>query len=257
MLASNFEQYFEIVYADTDLLKSEAFRIRHKVYCEEMAWEPLQSNGEETDVFDDYSHHCLIRHKRSKQFVGTVRLVAPPAVRPRLPLPVEDSYVHTLSKPQLAPDSFAAGVSGEISRVCVLADFRRRKGERATPYVVNDFRMEDDEELRNYPKIGMGLYLAAVAMARLLMHSHLYIMADVRLQQSLYSLGLPFEQIGEEVNYHGSRALFYLPQQRFTFYLRKDLLPFYELIEQRLSEQIPFNPTVRFIEQNGRCANGG
>ena len=39
-IAKNFNQFFQIKFADTKLLREEAFKIRYGVYCDELGWEP-------------------------------------------------------------------------------------------------------------------------------------------------------------------------------------------------------------------------
>ncbi|MGH8603862.1 MAG: hypothetical protein ACREXR_14150, partial [Gammaproteobacteria bacterium] len=68
-LVTHFEQYFEILRADTPDLLEQAFRLRYQVYCQEgllPGFDPLDyPDGLERDVYD-YEHrslHCLLRHR--------------------------------------------------------------------------------------------------------------------------------------------------------------------------------------------------
>ena len=88
-IAENFNKYFEVLFANTESLRQESFRIRHRVYCEELGWEPKQDNGLETDPCDDYSFALLLVHKRTGQYAGTARLVISPPEKPEKQLPFE------------------------------------------------------------------------------------------------------------------------------------------------------------------------
>ena len=61
-ISSHFSTYLEPVLAVDDTLRESVYKIRHNVYCDELAFEPVKESGLETDEFDAYSRHCLIRH---------------------------------------------------------------------------------------------------------------------------------------------------------------------------------------------------
>lgn len=67
---------FVIESAETKEELEEAFRLRYQVYCLERNFEP-GLNGIETDEFDATARHVLLRHRESRQVIGTVRLVPP------------------------------------------------------------------------------------------------------------------------------------------------------------------------------------
>ena len=95
-LAQSFDQYFEIVFANTTELQRESYRIRHQVYSEELGWEPPRDSRMEMDAYDEFSHSILLRHKRTGAFVGTVRLVLPPPELPHATLPFEDNCLDSM-----------------------------------------------------------------------------------------------------------------------------------------------------------------
>src|SRR6185295_2556773 len=74
-LGQSFKKSFEVVPAVSAALRDEAFRIRHQVYCEELGFEPSRPDGREADEYDAQSLHCLIRSRRSDEFVGCTRLI--------------------------------------------------------------------------------------------------------------------------------------------------------------------------------------
>lgn len=244
-IADNFNQFFKIKFAKNKLLRQEAFKIRYGVYSRELGWEPENELELETDECDDYSYHCLLEHRRTKAFAGCVRLVIPPVQDPALPLPFEANCMDSARKDKLDSTVFERGSFGEISRLAVLDTFRRRAKEKSMPFVLQDINPETvytEEERRNFPNIAMGLYLAAVALADICNHQGMFVMMEPRLNKRLQRFGLPFEQVGDEVDYHGLRAMFYLKRDKFNSELSEELLALYKIIYKDLSQQISLIP---------------
>lgn len=245
-LAENFDLYFAIKFADTEELRRESFRIRHAVYCEELGWEPLREDQMETDECDDYSFALLLVHKRTGQYAGTARLVIPPPGNPEKLLPFELHCLPSVRKELIDLSQYKRGAFGEISRLSVPEAFRRRLGEKNTPFVVNDIDGRKDtfseEERRNFPNIAIGLYLGVIAFVEMCNHSAMFVVVEPRLKKRLERLGLLFEQIGDEMDYHGIRALFYLPRDKFTKDLNIEIQQLYQLLKNQLTSQVVLFP---------------
>jgi N-acyl amino acid synthase of PEP-CTERM/exosortase system len=241
-LAENFDQYFKIRFADTKELREASYRIRHAVYCDELGWEPVQSDGFETDDCDDYSFALLLMHKRTGQFAGTARLVIPPPHNPEQKLPFEKHCLATVKQDSINFADYPRGSFSEISRLAVPESFRRRMGEKNTPFVVNDISLDANvfsaEERRNFPNIAIGLYLSVIALAEICLHLAVFVVVEPRLNKRLSRIGLLFEQIGEEHDYHGDRALFYLPRHKFVSAINPEILELYYLLEKQLKQQL-------------------
>lgn len=241
-LAKNFDQYFEIKFANTKELREESYRIRHSVYCEELGWEPLQENGLESDECDEYSFALLLLHKRTGQYAGTARLVITPPHSPDKKLPFEKHCLDTLRRDRVNMADYPQGSYSEISRLAVPESFRRRAGEKNTPFVVNDVSLDADvfsaDEWRNFPNIAIGLYLSIIALAEMCSHLAMFVVVEPRLSRRLNRIGFLFEQAGDEHDYHGNRALFYLPRDKFTSNLNPEILELYYLLEQQLKQQM-------------------
>jgi N-acyl amino acid synthase of PEP-CTERM/exosortase system len=88
----------EIVPAFSDALKDEVYRIRHQVYCEELAFEPRRRNGRERDEYDAHSLHLLIRSVQVGEFMGCARLVRARQEDSHYPLPFESACAATLDR---------------------------------------------------------------------------------------------------------------------------------------------------------------
>lgn len=56
---------------------AEAQRLRYKVFAEEMGAQIPSKDGLDTDGFDDYCDHLLVRDTNTQQVVGTYRLLNP------------------------------------------------------------------------------------------------------------------------------------------------------------------------------------
>jgi N-acyl amino acid synthase of PEP-CTERM/exosortase system len=245
-VTDNFSQHFKICFADTKKLRQEAFKIRHKVYCEEMAWLPTNKNQMETDEYDDCAYHCLLQHRRSGVFSGCIRLVIPPANNPNFKLPFEKNSQHCLRKQVLDTDALPRGSFGEVSRLAVLPSFRQRVKEHSVPFVFSDqdpATVFTEQEKRNFPNIAMGLYLAAAAFADICNHSGVLVMMEPSLMGRLKQFGFPFIQVGDETQLYGTRALFYLKNEHYTSGLAPELKMLYHTIHEDLCDQmclIPF-----------------
>ena len=101
------------VVARTEDLRDHHYRIRHKVYCEQLGYEPIQPDGRETDIYDAKSTPILAKCVISPRWQGTLRIVS--SARGRLP--IEDVYNKPLSELGVTvPRSMVA----EISRCCSL-----------------------------------------------------------------------------------------------------------------------------------------
>ena len=68
---------YEVVLADTEESRKIHYNIRYQVYCLEKGYEDANKflDKMEKDEYDAHAVHFLIRHKASKQWVGTFRLI--------------------------------------------------------------------------------------------------------------------------------------------------------------------------------------
>ncbi len=251
-IADNFNQYFKVKFANSKVLRQEAFKIRYNVYSQELGWEPTNQLAMETDEYDDYSYHCLLEHRRTGTFAGCVRLVIPPPLTPNLLLPFEKNCLHTAHHQVVDTTIPNRGSFAEISRLAVLSSFRRREKEKNTPFVlqaIDPTTVYSEEERRNFPNIAMGLYLAAVSLADICQHSAMFVMMEPRLNRRLKRFGLPFLQVGDEMNYHGQRAMFYLAKKDFSASLTHELKRLYDIIHSDLLQQINLIPFTNPLDK--------
>lgn len=214
-LFSAFNQYFELIHANTEALRREVFLLRYQVYVLETGFEHdsdcecgYDDNGEvihlERDEFDTRSDHYLVRHRRTGVYAATARLILPDPEQVQAPYPIE---THCPSIERVADAQMRASL-GEISRFAVSKVFKRRIGELGSLAGVStnvDIYFDDDEK-RVLPHISLGLIAAVIRMASEHGIGHLYAVMEPALLRLVGRFGVIFNRIGPDVDYHGIRV---------------------------------------------------
>jgi N-acyl amino acid synthase of PEP-CTERM/exosortase system len=233
-ISGHFSDYLKPVFSESDEHKQNSFNIRHKVYCEELHFEPEREDGLETDSFDKHAYHCMIQHRASQSFAGTVRLIISNSKSEQLP--IELYCKNAIQRPELFPDNFERNDICEISRLAVPAEFRRRKMDDYDGAAIGMINKKSysETELRCFPFIAVGLYLSATAILLAKNINHCYVMVEPRLARSMRFVGLPFEQIGPVINYHGKRAPYYIQPKKVEENLKQDFKSLLQNIAQEL-----------------------
>lgn len=205
-VADLFDEYFEVVLADTPELREQAHRLRYQVYCVENPFEdPAQNpDGLESDAYDTHALHSLLIHRRTQAVAGTVRVVLP------LPDRLTDSFpMQRVSDSPLLRDSSTLPLAktGEASRLAVSKDFRRRAGEEQHPDV--NAGLPDPHhrgpERRVMPYITLGLLRAILSMSVSAGLTHILTVPDATVLRLYRRFGLLFKPLGDWVDYHGRR----------------------------------------------------
>ena len=161
------------------------------------------------------------------------------AGNPSLLLPFEESCRNSLYPSVVETVLPHRGSFGEISRLAVPADFKRRKGEQGTavPLLLDELHPPGVVGRRNrFPHITAGLFLAAAAMGLIRGMSGVFAMMEPRLSRYLHQFGLEFEQAGEEVEYHGTRAAFYITKEGLK--LNSDVVELLDFIFGEIKAQV-------------------
>ena len=120
-LGGTFKTRFEVIPALTDALKDEVYRLRHSVYCEDLHWESVRSDGREIDAYDAQSIALLMKHVGTGEYVGCARLVRPSVADPAALLPFETFSQDSLD---LAEFDFASAPREQVAEVSRLAASR-------------------------------------------------------------------------------------------------------------------------------------
>lgn len=213
-LIAAFNQYFELVHANTDELRMQVYLLRYQVYVLETGFENpadchtgLDASGKivhwEEDDFDGYSDHYLLRHRRTGVFAATARLILPDPRDAKSPFPIEQHCA--LDEPVEALE--VRRRLGEISRFAVSKVFKRRIGEMGSLAGVSpdiDIYFEEDER-RVLPHISLGLFAAVMRMVHTHGVTHCYAVMEPALLRLIGRFGVVFNRIGPDVDYHGLR----------------------------------------------------
>ena len=225
-LVEPYHEFFAITIANTDELREEVFRLRYDVYCRELGWENPSNYPDELerDAYDPVSQHCLLLHKRSGLYAGTVRMVLTHDTDVKPPLPLIDHCGDRLFDGPLHPNKLPIGSYGEISRLALRSEFRRRASEHANPEGHGENLFEwTQTERRRFPHIALGLYLGASAVGLADGASGVYAMMEPRLARHLRFAGIRFEQVGDPIEFRGKRAPYYISRKMLFRYLTRPL----------------------------------
>ena len=237
-LVSKYHAYFRVQRADTPDLIREAQKIRYDVYCREFRFEDESehADGLEIDPFDLVSRHCVMIHKPSGLCVGCVRLVLANPAEPSALFPFEKYCGDSLRREIVDPATLPRDSFGEISRMAIRQEFRRRRGEVSHPdgfgAVTNPLR---DQDRRHGPQMVLGLYLAAAAIGLSSGLESVFAMMEPRLARHLFFAGIRFEQVGDVIDYHRPRAAFRITRQSIFAYLDPEVRALLDTISVDLS----------------------
>ena len=241
-LIGAFNEYFELVHADTDELRREVYQLRYQVYVIETGFEKekdcvcvdIAGGGRicwEEDVFDQRSDHYLVRHRRTGVNAATARLILPDRDALDSPFPIE---MHCpLDFP--VGDRGTRSALGEISRFAVSKVFKRRIGESGSVAGVSenlDMYFEEHER-RVLPHISLGLFAAVMRMAHEHGVSHCYAVMEPALLRLLGRFGVIFNRIGPDVEYHGLRIPCLGTMEEALPNIQRVCPPVWELITNR------------------------
>ncbi|WDD99491.1 PEP-CTERM/exosortase system-associated acyltransferase [Thalassomonas actiniarum] len=237
-IAEHFTQFLKPELATTDELRAEVFKIRHNVYCEELAFEEVKAEGQEKDEFDDHSIFSMIKHKPSSTYTSCVRVVRSSSEAELLP--IEKYCLDSIQNESLHPSNFKRTEICEISRLAVKADFRRRKSDqfKGSAIGVISESTYSETELRCFPFIAIGLYMAAATLAIDTGIKHVYVMMEPRLARSMKFVGINFHQLGDAIDYHGLRAPYYINPKIFMDNLTPGFKSLFKAIENDICEQL-------------------
>jgi N-acyl amino acid synthase of PEP-CTERM/exosortase system len=187
-----FWQTFSVVFADSDDLKLQAYRLRYQSYCLERQYEEAGCfpDGLEKDHYDEQSEQVLLYHRPSRQYVGVVRVILPLAGH--RPLPVASIS----NDPAFSENGvFKPKQACEISRFTLSHKLITQLRQQA----------RSKRERRILASASMGLVSGAIELARDLKADTLFMLLDPLLRKRLQQQGIFFSYHGETVDFHGPR----------------------------------------------------
>lgn len=205
-----FNEYFEIVSADTPELLKEVFDLRYRILCVHNTFPDFDGSkfpdGLEHDEYDDHSVHILLRHRPSDIFVGTTRLIMPDRQHTERKFPTE---LHTRFFPGFALDTPSRQQTCEISRFAILSEFfKRKKDQAATPST--SMASAEKHNRRRFPHPMLALVVGIIRLCA--KHKIYYLLSsmDPALNKLLGFYGLQLNPIGPTVDYHGIRCPYHV-----------------------------------------------
>lgn len=208
-------QQFDICIADTLKLKEEVFKIRYRVYCQELGYEPLSKFPDklERDTYDSRSIHLLLKYKSMDAYIGCIRLVlSSDNFQSQFP------FENICNEHFLDFNKISRACCGEVSRLAVLRDFRH--WELRNGYYFNEF----DHKLikRRLSIIPLILYLGVTSIISDLDLEYAITFMEPRLSRQLKSYGLNSYSCGEIMDFRGKRRLFLMNTSEAINSITKD-----------------------------------
>lgn len=198
-------QYQKIDIDDSRI--EEIFRLRFQVYCMECGYEdPCDYlNQLESDEYDRVATHFCACEAHSRKIIGTARIILPS----ELGLPVFNHFdidpALGLSMPQNPQDRV-----GEISRLAISKDYRRRIVDQAIYRDDKVINLMDEQQKRNWriryeQTLVSGMYHSIYRESIDLGLTHLFAIMSDGLHLLLTRWGLIMRPIGPAQDYHGLR----------------------------------------------------
>lgn len=185
---------------DADLMR-RIYQLRYQVYCQERGFLPAADypDGLESDPYDAHAAHFGAFNLKN-ELVGYVRLVRPNGLKT---FPFQSHCPNLLDGVTLPPPQEA----GEVSRLMVHPNYRRRRGDTLAGVTVENDRGVAEHEMRSQsPQILLSLYRQIYAFSRTEGVRYWYAAMERYLAQALTQLDFGFRQIGGQTDYYGPVA---------------------------------------------------
>ena len=232
-ISQHFDQYFSLKVANTEELLNEVYRIRYEVYCEELQYESPEnfSDGLEKDICDKHSINCLLQHKSTGTYAGCVRLILPPNKSFNSTFPWK-KFASSITYPY---SDYQWDNIGEISRLAVRSQFRKRKEDGELPV---GSTLPSNSNRRRFPLITMSLYWAAACLA-LNSNLDLFAIMQPRLARHLQKCGLRYSLISDLFDFHGERGIFLIKSSELIENLEPNTYDFFCYINNIIVEGLP------------------
>ena len=185
---------------DRDLsMMQSVYELRYQVYCVECAFlapEDYPDNKESDEYDDDCAHFCT--YNMDKELVGYVRLVGPQGGQ----FPFQAQGAGTFPEVKLPP----AAECGEISRLMVRNDYRRRPGDLLAGVSMPQHTPQNIERRSPSPQILLSLYRQMYQHSIANGTRYWYAAMERSLARALMRFDFVFRPIGAEIDYYGPVA---------------------------------------------------
>lgn len=125
-----FKNNYSIQFFNTKTQKNlqvadKSYKLRHKVYCEELKFESSSDIKKEYDQYDSNSVGCVIFLKKEKEPIATVRIIHGDSIN-ILPA-LKSIKSHSEEKYEQVLDKIDKLRYGEVSRLLISNEYRNRK----------------------------------------------------------------------------------------------------------------------------------
>ena len=239
-LREGFRSRFEVIPAASGDLVEQVYRLRHRVYCEELGFESIRPDAQERDDYDGHAVHLLLRKAGVGAPVGCARIVRPNPTNLSTPLPFERICAASLDRSIVDTALLPRNKVAEVSRLAVMSEFRRRKGEagQPSPLAAADF---GTEEYPRFPYVLVGLYLGIVAIADIHGIETLFMLTEPRLAAHFVKLGITVRQIGTPIEHRGLR----IPSMMNVSEIVSGLAEYCRPLYLELREEVTRTPRTR------------
>ncbi len=179
-----FARRYEWLYAHSDTLKREAYRLRS-------AEDPSRNPCLNIDAHDAYAHHILLQHRDARQVIAATRIIVKADLAPGTKLPIEQSMTSDF---HIASANNALEYPSGLSEMSSIHTNHR---------LLNG--LGESESL-----VCLSLCLASYSLARLLFHDYLLTRLPLDQFKRFRASGLKYEYACEVNNPDHAEAAFYL-----------------------------------------------
>ena len=244
ILFKEFENQFSVGFAESVTQKRIAYSMRHHVYRQDLGLEEPANNILAVDKYDAYSHHLLLLHRPSNVYAGSVRLITPRHVRQQLP--IHGDIVQKNWGGQHSLNALRVGGYSEISTLAVATSFHRRTSDESLSKTLAniDEKLFAANDHRDFPKITMGLYLAAVALAKQFYHKHVFAVMPPMLFKKLSDYGLKFTRMSHAFTNQGAKGVYCLNIEKGV-QIAGPIATLNDCITRQLANQLSLLPQVK------------
>ncbi len=181
----------------------DLYKLRYKIYCDECGFEkPEDHPGKmEWDEFDDVATHFCAFDRDTKEIIGTARII----------LYSEKNFpiIKHFSLDREAITAIDETKVGEISRLAISKDFRRRAIDKALyaeeKVDISDRKVYNQRRRQFDLALVAGLYRCIYLESRALGLTHWYAVMAKGLYYLLKSRSIIWHPIGPSQDYHGWR----------------------------------------------------
>lgn len=229
-LLESLNSQYKVHLIESKRMLHEAYKIRHNVYCRELAYENLSKDEIEQDHYDDTSFHFLVEHLNDKSYIACARLITIPKNVASTPFPLELEVTGSQLDLNLTKES--RGNYAEISRVCILPEYRRSTlGNINTKSFVSF--------------VTISLMSACLSTALYQGRWKVIALMEARSARYLRMIGMPFDKAGEVVNFRGKRTPYQANPRRIIPLMKPSTLLLFNEIYQQLKPSLNNHPLMQ------------